>query len=131
MQKEIIIKKLRERGCRITNQRLIIIDIILESECTCCKEIYYKACQMDHKIGIATVYRMINTLEEIGAINRKNMYRLEELPENDEKEKQFTIIFYDNSTYNLNEKTWNSVIKAGLNACGYQTNQDIMSVVLQ
>ncbi len=75
-QKEIIVQKLRERGCRITKQRLILLDIILEDEYSSCKEIYYRASKIDSKIGTATVYRMINTLEEIGAINRKNMYKI-------------------------------------------------------
>lgn len=76
MQKENIIQKLKERGCRITKQRLMLLDIILEEDCSCCKEIYYKASRLDDKIGTATVYRMVNTLEEIGAISRKNMYRI-------------------------------------------------------
>ena len=53
MQKEpksIIISKLRERGCRITRQRRIILDIILDEDCSCCKEIYYKACKQDSSI---------------------------------------------------------------------------------
>ena len=54
-----------------------LLDIILEEECASCKEIYYKAANEDDSIGIATVYRMINLLEEIGAINRKNMYRID------------------------------------------------------
>ena len=65
MQKEIILQRLKEQGCRITKQRLALIDIILENECSSCKEIYYKAVRMDEKIGIATVYRMINMLEEM------------------------------------------------------------------
>ena len=77
MQKEIVISRLRERGCRITRQRMILLDIILGEECSSCKEIYYKAANEDDSIGIATVYRMINLLEEIGAINRKNMYRID------------------------------------------------------
>lgn len=76
MQKEIVIQKLREQGCRITKQRLLLLDIILEEDCTCCKEIYYRAAKQDSKIGTATVYRMINTLEDIGAISRRNMYRV-------------------------------------------------------
>jgi Fur family ferric uptake transcriptional regulator len=71
MQKDLIIQKLREQGCRITKQRLMILDIILQEDCSCCKEIYYKASKLDSRIGSATVYRMINTLEEIGAISRK------------------------------------------------------------
>lgn len=72
MKRELIIQKLREQGCRITRQRRILLDIILEEECSCCKEIYYKALQKDSSIGPATVYRMVNTLESIGAISRKN-----------------------------------------------------------
>ena len=76
MQKDAIIQKLKENGGRITKQRLILLDIILGEDCSCCKEIYYKAVKIDNRIGVATVYRMINTLEEIGAINRRNMYKI-------------------------------------------------------
>lgn len=76
-QKEKVVKRLKENGCRMTKQRKILLDIILEEECASCKEIYYKAASEDDSIGIATVYRMINLLEEIGAINRKNMYRID------------------------------------------------------
>ena len=41
MQREIVIDRLKERGCRITKQRLILLDIILNEDCSCCKEIYY------------------------------------------------------------------------------------------
>ncbi len=54
----------------------MLLDIILEDECSSCKEIYYRATKKDPTIGTATVYRMINTLEEIGAISRKNMYKV-------------------------------------------------------
>ena len=75
-QKQIIINRLKEDGCRITKQRLMLLDIILEDECSSCKEIYYRATKKDPTIGTATVYRMINTLDEIGAISRKNMYKV-------------------------------------------------------
>lgn len=75
-EKELVIQKLKEQGCRITKQRLMLLDIILEEDCSCCKEIYYKASKQNEKIGSATVYRMVNTLEEIGAISRKNMYKI-------------------------------------------------------
>lgn len=78
-QKQMIMKQLRDNGCRITHQRMILLDVILGNECTSCKEIYYKASKIDKNIGFATVYRMINMLEEIGVINRKNLYRIEEL----------------------------------------------------
>ena len=77
MQREIVIKRLKVQGCRITKQRMVLLDIILNENCSSCKEIYYKASRIDSKIGTATVYRMINTLEEIGAINRRNMYKID------------------------------------------------------
>ena len=75
--KDIIISRLKQQGCRITKQRLMLLDVILEEDCSSCKEIYYRASKIDRSIGTATVYRMINTLEEIGAIDRKNMYRVQ------------------------------------------------------
>ena len=80
MRKENIIEKLRERGCRITKQRQILLDVILKEECSCCKEIYYKAARRDSKIGMATVYRMMNMLEEIGAVSRRGTYKVSGLP---------------------------------------------------
>ena len=76
MDKETVIRLLKEHGCRITRQRLILLDVILNEDCGSCKEIYYKASKQDKTIGTATVYRMVNTLEEIGAISRKNMYKI-------------------------------------------------------
>ena len=76
MAKEVIIQKMKDSGCRITKQRMILLDIILEEDCACCKEIYFKASKKDSKIGVATVYRMINSLEEIGVISRKNMFKV-------------------------------------------------------
>ena len=70
MQKEMVLQKLREQGCRITKQRKVLLDVILQEECASCKEIYYKVAALDPGIGAATVYRMVNLLEEIGAISR-------------------------------------------------------------
>lgn len=76
-KKSYILQELRKNGCRITNQRLLLIDIILQDECCCCKEIYYQAIKKDPTIGMATVYRMVKTLEETGLIKRKNLYRIQ------------------------------------------------------
>jgi len=75
-QKQWILHQLKKKGCRITKQRMLLLDIILSEDCTSCKEIHYKACKQDKTIGLATVYRMIGTLEEIGIINRSNMYKI-------------------------------------------------------
>ena len=76
MQKDVVIQELKKRGCRITKQRRMLLEVILENECSCCKEIYYNASRLDPGIGSATVYRMVNLLEEIGAISRRNMFKI-------------------------------------------------------
>ncbi len=127
MQKEMIIQKLREQGCRITKQRQLLLDIILEEDCACCKEIYYKAAQIDDKIGPATVYRMVNTLEKIGAISRENFYRVVCRGDNGE-EACCTVELSDHSVCILSSKMWRDVVKSGLQSCGYIQDQEIESV---
>lgn len=76
-KKSYILRELKHRGCRITNQRQLLIDIILRDECSSCKEIYYEAIKSVPEIGMATVYRMVRTLEEAGLIRRQNLYRIQ------------------------------------------------------
>lgn len=128
MQKEHIIQKLKERGCRITKQRLMLLDIILYEDCSCCKEIFYKASQVDEKIGTATVYRMVNTLEEIGAISRRNMYRVT-CGHGCDSPHACTIEFDDDSVLELSACKWNQIIQAGLAACGYPNRLKVRSVI--
>lgn len=73
MNRELILQKLKENGYRITKQRLLILDVILENEFSSCKEICCYVEKKDNRIGQATVYRMINTLEEIGAVSRESI----------------------------------------------------------
>ena len=101
MQKDVVIQELKKRGCRITKQRRMLLEVILENECSCCKEIYYNASRLDPGIGSATVYRMVNLLEEIGAISRRNMYKIVRNPD------------------------FNNVVLTGLKACGYIDKQEI------
>lgn len=128
MQKEIILQKLKERGCRITKQRRMLLDIILREDCSCCKEIYYKASHVDDKIGTATVYRMVNTLEEIGAISRKNMYRIA-CDKECELEKACTVIFDDDTALELSGSKWNQIVQSGLAACGYLKERQVRGVL--
>lgn len=130
MQKENIIQKLKEQGCRITKQRLMLLDIILREECSCCKEIYYKASKLDMKIGTATVYRMVNTLEEIGAISRRNMYRIA-CDHGCDIGNACTIEFDDETTLELSACMWNQVVQAGLAACGYAEARQVCKITAQ
>lgn len=76
-KRDMILEQLRKKGFRITEQRKLLIEVILEDECSSCKEIYYKAVQKDASVGIATVYRMVKTLEDLDVINRKNLYLID------------------------------------------------------
>ena len=57
MCQEQVERALQQSGKRITQQRKILLDVILNGDWECCKEIYYKAVKKDPKIGAATVYR--------------------------------------------------------------------------
>ena len=130
-RKEQIVEKLKENGCRITKQRRMLIDIILENDCSSCKEIFYKASRADEKIGVATVYRMINALEEIGAISRKNMYKVEYPGEEkieDSAGDGCVIVLDDNTTYHLSQNRWNTVIRERMKQCGYLKDQKITQI---
>ena len=97
MQKEAIIQKLKERGCRITKQRLMLLDIIMEEDYSCCKEIYYRAsdvCECDGQNGCV-------------------------------------IEFEDHSVCRLSSNKLQSVMLAGLKACGYVNEQKIKHIALQ
>lgn len=129
MQKEIVLQKLREQGCRITRQRQMLLDVILQEECASCKEIYYKAASIDSSIGSATVYRMVNLLEEIGAISRKNMYKIS-CCMNCDKEDACMIELDDDTICWLSAQNWYRVISEGLKMCGYVKNQKVRNVTV-
>ncbi len=75
LSEENMIAELKKKGLRMTEPRRLIINIVANEEFSCCKEVYFLAHKRDPSIGIATVYRMINILEEIGAISRKNLQK--------------------------------------------------------
>ena len=118
------IKKVNETGnYRRTN-------IILEEDCSSCKEIFYRASKLDPGIGTATVYRLVNKLEEIGAISRKNMYKIACDEENGSRE-VCRIEMEDHTVRYLSSKNWNEVILAGLKSCGYIGTQKVKAVVIE
>ena len=73
-QKEQVIDEFQKRGMRITQQRRMLLDVILEGNWTNCKEVFYEARKRDTKLGMATVYRTVSTLEEIGVLTRSYQY---------------------------------------------------------
>lgn len=76
------------------------------------------------------MYRMVNLLEDIGAISRKNMYRVA-YSEDCTMENACTILLDDGTVYHLSAKKWNKVINEGLKSCGYMNNQKIEAVSIK
>ena len=126
MQKDRIVERLKENGCRITKQRMVLMDVILSGNCSSCKEIYYKASKIDPKIGTATVYRMVNLLEEIGAISRVNLYEVTYVTE--KRPEEHVIELDDSSVRVFSETEWTRVIERGLRAGGYIDRQNVRTV---
>lgn len=75
LSEEDIILKLKEKGLRMTEPRRLIVSIVANEEFSCCKEVYFLAHKKNPNIGVATVYRMLNILEEIGAVKKKNIQK--------------------------------------------------------
>lgn len=73
-RQEFVLQELKKHGKRITGQRKIILNIILQQDWENCKDIYYEALKKDSGIGIATVYRMLDTLERIGILEKRCSY---------------------------------------------------------
>lgn len=127
-QRDRILEELRKNGFRITNQRKLLIDIILSDECTCCKEIYYEAVRQDPSIGIATVYRMVKTLEDIGAINRKNMYRIE-CDENCSFKEGCVLVLDTREKVSLSMEDFSEAMKEVLRKKGYDGFGKVETVI--
>ncbi len=66
----IFLKRLHEGGCRVTKQRMVIVEVILKGGYETCKDIYYQVMRRDNSIGMATVYRTVRQLEELGLLKR-------------------------------------------------------------
>lgn len=126
MQRENILQKLKEQGYRVTKQRIAVIDIILGNDCSSCKEIIYRASKVNKNIGAATIYRTINMLEEIGAINRRNIYQLSVAEEPDA---DVMVTLESGRELFLSQKEWNEVLRKGMEACGYLKGEKIISVL--
>ena len=60
-----------QRGLRLTEHRRIVLEVLDASDDhPCVREIHRRAAN-GHRIGIATVYRTLNTLVEVGVVRRQ------------------------------------------------------------
>jgi Fur family ferric uptake transcriptional regulator len=130
-KQEIILEQLRKKGFRITEQRKLLIDVILEDECSSCKEIYYKTVKKDSTVGIATVYRMVKTLEDLGLINRKNLYQIDYGSLDLEEENQ--VLYMEEGTDKVllvKKGTWFEQLKRVLISQGF-TDLDNITILIK
>lgn len=72
-----VLNQLKKAGYRITEQRKLLLHIILNNEYSSCKEIYYAAKKQDDKVGIATVYRTVQLLEDMELIHKEMVVRIQ------------------------------------------------------
>lgn len=130
MNKEAILALLKENGFRLTEQRRLIVDVIVNEEYSCCKEIYILAHKKDSSIGIATVYRMINVLEEIGAISRKNIEKTGCSGRCCDMKGGCTVVTKESKQIILSEKDIEEALKYIMEKNGYADVDEIKAVLV-
>lgn len=130
LNEEDILDRLREHGLRITSQRKLIVDIIVNEQYSCCKEVYLIAHKRDNSIGIATVYRMINTLEEIGAISRGSLQKTDCNGRCCDMKKGCTVVTQESKQIILSEKDIEEALKYIIEKNGYADVESIKAVLI-
>jgi len=126
-ERDQILALLRSRGFRVTKQRELILDIIFEYECASCKEIYYQAIQKDPGIGMATVYRMVNTLTDVGVLKVASLKPVADAGPGLGCE----IKLKNDNIVNLNQHEWMDVLRHALRSKGINPSQEIVKVTIQ
>jgi NADH-quinone oxidoreductase subunit E len=81
-------QKIKKRGFRLTETRMVILDVLLKSSGEMdAEELFLLSHKKYQKIGMATIYRTLRLLEKEGLLtkfgfeNNKAKYRIEESPE--------------------------------------------------
>ena len=129
-EKKQLLDLFREKGMRVTRQRELILDIVLENECSCCKEIYYRAAKKDKNIGIATVYRMVNALSELGLFRQNLPYCLTGR-DSCESGNGCKIFLKDQNVVELNFEEWRKVLLLALGDKGNFDHVEISPILLK
>lgn len=126
-EKEQILELLRQKGFRVTKQRRQILDVIFEYECASCKEIYYRAIQKNSRIGMATVYRMVNTLTDLGILKMASLK-----PETSRGPGNgCEITLRSKEVVELTEGEWKELLSGALQKKGIHPRSEIEKVVIK
>lgn len=129
-EKDKILELFRQKGMRVTKQRRLILDIVFEHDCTCCKEIYYQASKKDKSIGVATVYRMVNALTDLGVFQVNVPYRLSG-DMCDTCRNGCRVILKNQSVVELDSEEWQKALADALSRKGYSGSLEIDRVILK
>lgn len=123
MKKLQVIRLLKSRGCRITRQRQVLLDVIFERPYGSCKEIIYEATKRDPNIGTATVYRLLTTLEDLGVISRESIHQV---AETQGSQSYIRVTLDDGKIVTINDSQLNVILEKALKERGY--NNKIVSL---
>lgn len=129
-RKKYLLKKMKDRGMRITEQRRLLLDILLEDNCTSCKEIYYKALKKNPEIGMATIYRMLDLLEELGVVEKKNRCQLLN-GQHFENQMTCKVVSEEGTDCELSGQSFLEVLESGLNEKGYIKGEKIKKIAIE
>ncbi len=128
-EKDQILDLFRQRGMRITKQRKLILDIVFEHDCVCCKEIYYQALKKDKNVGIATVYRMVNALADLGVFQVNVPWRLTGAASSGGQD-GCRVVLKNRTVVELDRHEWQSLLEDALRKKGYTEALEIERVIL-
>lgn len=129
-EKDQILALFRQKGMRVTKQRKLILDIVFEYDCISCKEIYYQALKTDKNVGIATVYRMVNALADLGVFQANAPYRLAKQPETGAGN-GCRIVLKNHTIIEFEQCEWQNLLTEALRRKGYVGEAQIEEMVFQ
>jgi Fe2+ or Zn2+ uptake regulation protein len=67
-------KMLREAGCRVTAQRLLLLGLLHDCEGhASADDLYHLAQKRDPRLNLSTVYRTLNKLKEVGLVHELHL----------------------------------------------------------
>ena len=126
LKKDVIMERLRQEGFRVTRQRKLLIEIILKENCSCCKEVYVLASAKDPGIGMATIYRTVDALEQVGALKRRGSYQL--CSQGKRPCKCCLVELEDSSVVELDYASMEKVMEKGMKSCGFSKDMKIKGI---
>lgn len=92
---------------------------MFEHDCICCKEIYYQALKKDKNVGIATVYRMVNALADLGVFQTNVPYRLVD-PAFTGGQNGCRVVLKNQTVVEFDPNEWNDILTEALQKKGYE-----------